>query len=572
MLNHYRKVHGERFRDHLSAALVDTLNEPAGSTGMRPRRGGLLDAGALLASIRDELVAFKDRLQEIYKEQVTIPGASKSQLTRAIEEVGAAEQRMLAAGRLRSRRQQEEYLRCKQRSYELTVQDAVLGAITTIVQDFLEITTTCSAATASWAEGFGADIAKLSGNIRDIRRRRREAASIEVHRYLTAPEDAMESDLLARHAGVQGARDLVGSTAVEQLLGQLEWGWEADVANPIVIKQPSVTGRPAGAGVDDWTVDGIRRLLDASYARFAPIRDVTIWEALAEQGVRADQLRDEIARRSSPITGVNDEEQQRYPAIRTEEKFFFLARWEAAQAGDPEGSPRRLSAELKASHDSSAAPWDDPHRILGVSLRHLIKMSALSCVPAMRTPYEKLLTGKVAVRGTERRVPLHLFPGEQLAARLELESMELLNQQVAIPAELISLFERSEELQRFAHALAFDVLSFTRDRARAELRWVYRAPKERGGQDEVALGTTALGACRVFCDPNGQLSRHVREAIVDELREKESKLEDAEYGKFLRYKASSPIVPENDATEPEELRKGLDRCLRMLLERHARKF
>src|SRR6266545_4778413 len=61
VLNHYRKVHGERFRDHLSAALVDTLNEPAGSTGMRPRRGGLLDAGALLASIRDELVAFKDR-------------------------------------------------------------------------------------------------------------------------------------------------------------------------------------------------------------------------------------------------------------------------------------------------------------------------------------------------------------------------------------------------------------------------------------------------------------------------------------------------------------------------------
>ncbi len=287
-------------------------------------------------------------------------------------------------------------------------------------------------------------------------------------------------------------------------------------------------------------------------------------------------LADRARVRSSPITGVNDEEQQRYPAIRTEEKFLFLARWEATQAGDPEGSPRRLSAELKASHDSSAAPWDDPHRILGVSLRHLIKMSAkmsaLSCVPAMRTPYEKLLTGKVAVRGTERRVPLHLFPGEQLAARLELESMELLNQQVAIPAELISLFERSEELQRFAHALAFDVLSFTRDRARAELRWVYRAPKERGGQDEVALGTTALGACRVFCDPNGQLSRHVREAIVDELREKESKLEDAEYGKFLRYKASSPIVPENDATEPEELRKGLDRCLRMLLERHARKF
>jgi len=573
VLNHYRKVHGERFRDHLSAALLDTLNETAGSTGLRPRRGGLLYAGALLATIRNELVAFKDRLQEIYKGQVTIPGANKSQLTRVIEEVGAAEQRMLAAGRLRSRHEQEEYLRCRQRAYDLTVQDAVLGTITTIVQDFLEIITTCSAATAAWAEGFDTDIAKLSGEIRDIRRRRREAASIEVHRYLTAPDDAVEADLLARHAGVRdNERDLVGGTAVEHLLGQLEWGWEAGIANPLVIKQPAVPGRPARAGVDHWAGDGILRLLDASYARFAPIRDVTIWEALAKQGVRADQLRDEVAQRSSPITGVDDEEQSRFPPIRTEEQSFFLARWEAAQEGDHEGSPRRLSAELKANRDRSAAIWDDPHRILGVSLRHLIKMPALSCVPAMRGPYEKLLTGKVAIRGTERRVPLHLFPGEQLAARLELESMELLNQRVVIPAELISLFERSEELQWFAHALAFDMFSFTRDRARGELRWVYRALRERGGQEEVALGDTALNACRAFCGRNGQLSRHVREAILDELSKKESTLDDVEYGRFLRDKASRPIIPDNDATEPEELREGLDQCLRMLLERHARRF
>ncbi len=201
---------------------------------------------------------------------------------------------------------------------------------------------------------------------------------------------------------------------------------------------------------------------------------------------------------------------------------------------------------------------------------HLVKMEALSCVPTMRVPYERLLTGRVAVHGTERRVPLHLFPGEQLAAQLEVESMELLNEEVKIPPELVSLLERDRDLERFARALAFDVLISSRDRDTGKLVWAYLPPHEHGEPGKVHFGTTALEACRNFCNPTGDL-RQAREAVLRELAEKHKTLSDQEYGELLRSKARGRIVPDGDNTEPA-LRDGFDRCLRMLLQRHTNNY
>ncbi len=575
VLNHYRAVHRERFRAYLGAALVDALNESGGEVGKRPRRGGLLLVCGLVASLREYLVDFKQQVQDVYKSQNLIPGDKKTRLDRATEELGIAEKEMLAdegwlKDHLDNHGEQEDYLRCKQRDFDLTVQDAVLGTITSIVDDFVRITGEYGSAVDSWASLLRDDVAALEVEIAAIRRRRRESGRVKVHRYLTEPEDALESELLARYAGVQNPIDLVGGKAVERILSQMEWLWDPSLANPILIKEPAIPGRPASSKRDDWEFDGVRRILEASYQTFAPIRQITLWEALAKRSTSVEQFRSELAQRSAPITSVDDQEQGRNPAIQSVDQAFFLARWEVAKQEDPSDSPRRLSADLQATLGNDARTWDDPHRILGVSFRHLIKMTALGCLPAMRPSYERLLTGHVAVEGTERRVPLYVFPGEQLAAQLEMESLELLNEEVTIPTELVGLLERGDELGHFARALAFEELRSRRDRGArgSRLIWFCEAVLEDGRPQTVEFGTTAIEACRAFVDPPGPHLRQARDLVMARVHEKAEALSDKDYGDYLKARSRGRIIPEGDAAETA-LREGLDRCLRMLLRRHA---
>jgi hypothetical protein len=575
VLNHYREVHCERFRAYLGGALVDALNEAGGEAGRRPRHGGLMLASGLVASIREYLLDFKQHLQDVYRDQNLIPGDKKTRLDRATEELGIAEKEMLVdegwlKDHLDNRGEQEDYLRCKQRVFDLMVEYAVLGTITSIIDDFVRITGEYGSAVESWASALRDDIEALAVEITSIQRRRRESARVKVHRYLTEPEDSLESELLKRHAGSESSIDLVAGTAVERVLSQMEWLWDPGLAIPILLKEPAIAGRPASSKRDEWEEDGVRRILEASYRTFAPIREVTVWEALATRSTSVEQFRSELSQRSAPITSVDDQEQGRNPAIQSVDPTFFLARWEAAQQDDPSDSPRRLSANLQAGLGGDAKTWDDPHRILGVSFRHLIKMTALGCLPAMHPSYERLLTGRVTVQGTEKRVPLHVFPGEQLAAQLEMESMELLNEEVTIPTELVGLLERGDELQHFAHALAFEELRSRRDRGARDPRliWFCEATLEDGRLQTVEFGTTAIEACRLFVDPQSPNLRQARDFVMQRVHEKANALSDKDYGEYLRAKSRGRIIPEGDAAEAA-LQEGLDRCLRMLLRRHA---
>ncbi|MFN8103927.1 MAG: tubulin-like doman-containing protein [Acidimicrobiia bacterium] len=576
VLSTFRANHQEAFRTYLASMVLEALNETAEGRAARPRRGGLQLAGAVLTSIQDYLSEFKTGFDGIYREQQVIPGRGETKLDRASREASLAEADMLRdQGRLRdianNHGEQVAYLQRKQVWYDLTVQDLVASVLVSIIDDLIAITGDYAQSVNVWAASLRDDVTQLETTVGKIRDRRREAARVQVRQYISEPEDAFETALLAEHAGASSASHLADSTAVDGLLSQMGWTWD-DPADPtsLLLGLPEVPGRPVTPWKrEDWARDGAAIVQLAAMPTFEPIRRLTIWDALIATGTDAATFRNEVGLRSAPITAVDDQQQQRSPAIHTIDQEFVVANWLEAQSDDMAGSPRRLSSDLRASLGNAAVPWDDPHRILGVTLRHLIKLGSLSCVPQLRDPYQRLLTGIATVEGTEGRVPLHLFPGEQLAAELEQQSLNLLDEQVTIPVELVGLLEDGDALTRFARAIAFDKIHSHRDRETGDLVWITEG--DGGATLSVAFGSNASEACANFSSPPSPSMEQTVVDLMAKVRAVEDAMDDASYVQVLRTKAQGRLIPESDSTE-SALREGLDRTLRMLLSRHASKM
>lgn len=572
VLKHYRVQHDKHFRQFLTSAIDECLNEATGGGQPRVKPAGLMRAAAALESICDTLRRFHDLFVEVYADQCKVDGTNTTMLDRANEDLARATKQMLLdegiKDRINNRGEQTDYVRLAQWVYDLKLQNFVHSSIVDIVDRWIRAIGELGGEVNSWLATLRDDIAALEGQLTRIQVSRREAARIRSRRYLSEPGDGLESELIMKHLGVKDDGDPIESKALAEIIAPLRWSWKG---GELVMLTPTESGD--GGRRTSWRRDGLPAHVQRCFKVFEPIRAVTIWEAFASAGYNVSTFRAELAGRSAPITVLDLEEQQRFPRVELVQKHFVVAAWEEAQSEDLADSARRFSQELRKELGNSAVRWNDPHVLLAVGQQHLVKLSALNCANRLKVDYERILTGRQPVEGTERRLPLHLFPGESLAAELELSSVELLDEEVVIPPQLVALLDREEEILDFALAVAYRHIELVRDRRTAESYWV--APKavlEDGRQDDVRLGDNVMQACVAFLAPSRPAERQGRKSVDEALSRTIDQFPNIEvYAKDLRERARGQLIPDTDPLD-NNLRTGFDRALRMLIRRRAQQL
>ncbi|MGH3625671.1 MAG: hypothetical protein ACRDQ5_28520, partial [Sciscionella sp.] len=313
------------------------------------------------------------------------------------------------------------------------------------------------------------------------------------------------------------------------------------------------------------------------FETFASIRRTTIWDAFQRLGYDESRLHAELLGLMEPITNVDLVEQQRFPRVELVSKDIVLAAWEEAQKDDAPESARRLSQQLRTNLGNAAVWWNDPHLVLAVSQRHLVKLGALSCVPALKPDYDRILTGKQPVEGTERRLPLHLFPGESLAAELELHSAEIFDEAIVIPAKFVDLLEHEDEMLNFVLAIAFKHIKHTVDRQTGESSWTIVAVVLNGmsGQD-ISLGEEVYEACETFLRPQSPNHRNAKQCVNAAVAHNiESFSTNHEYAQHLRNVVGTTLIsPQELSRDPSKGSLGLkfDELARVLIWRRAVKL
>jgi hypothetical protein len=569
VLNHYLAEHDRHFRAFVTTTMEECLNDTSTGGQPRVRPAGLLRAAAALESISDTLHRFHDLFIEVYADQCRVDGTNTTVLDRANEELARATKQMLLDEGFRdlfnNRGEQTDYVRLAQWVYDLKVQNLVHSSIVDIVSRWVRVLGELGAEVNSWLATLRDDIAALESGLTQIQVRRREAARIRSRRYLSEPGDALESELIMKQLGASDGGDPMESPKLAEIAAPLRWAWDD---GELVMLTPVESGD--GGRRTSWRRTGLPAHVQRCVRVFEPIRAVTIWEAFTLSGYNVGSFRAELAGRSAPITVLDLEEQQRYPRVDLVQKNFVLARWEEAQSEDSAGSPRRFSQQLRGELGNSAVQWADPHVLLAVGQQHLVKLSALNCAHRLKVDYERILTGRQPVEGTERRLPLHLFPGESLAAELELSSIELLDEEVVIPPQLVAMLDREEDVLDFGLAVAYGHVQLVRSRRTAESYWVVRdALLEDGRHDDVRLGDNVLQACTAFISPTRPGERQGRVWVDAALSRTIDEFADTEtYAKDLRERARGQLVPDADPLDAT-LRTGFDRALRMLIRRRA---
>jgi tubulin-like protein len=569
VLNHYLAEHEAHFRVFLSMTMDECLNDT--STGGQPsaRPAGLLRAAATLESIADSLRRFHDLFVEVYADQCRVESTNTTVLDRASEELAKATKQMLLdegmKDRFNNRGEQTDYVRLAQWVYDLKVQNLVHSTIVDIVNRCVRTIGEFGAEVNSWLATIRDDITALENRLTRIQVSRREAARIRSRRYLSEPGDALESELILTQLGIRDNADPTDSAKLAEINAPLRWTWEA---GELFMVTPS--GASEGSRRTSWRREALPAHVQRCVTVFEPIRKATIWEAFTLCGYNVSAFRAELAGRSAPITVLDLEEQQRYPLVDLVPKTFVLAAWEEAQSEDPADSPRRFSQQLREELGNSAVRWNDPHVLLAVGKQHLVKFTALTCVNRMKIDYERILTGRQPVEGTERRLPLHLFPGESLAAELELSSIELLDEEVVIPPQLVAMLDREEVVLDFAMAVAYGHVALVQSRRRAESYWaIPKAVLEDGREDEVRLGDNVMHALSTFISPSRPGERQGRASVDAALSKTIDEFPDIEsYTKDLRERARGQLVPDADLLD-DTVRTGFDRALRMLIRRRA---
>lgn len=568
VMNHYRSLHEESFRRFLTSTVNECLNDASSAGHPSARLGGLLRAAELLTTIGETLGRFRPLFAKVYLEQCKLEGTNTRRIERVNQELAEATGEMSVdegmRDRFNNRRKQAEYLRLMQRFFDLSVQDIVQRTIVDIADRWIRITTDLAAQADGWLTTLSDDVTALGAKLRQIQTRRREAARIESHRYLTEPEDDRESALIHAHLGVGEDQDLMSAAKLRSTLSTMAWKWQ-DGELVLAYQDPDGRGNRT-----IWEQDALPAFVRGCFKTFEAVREITIWEAFAWKGYTSESLRSELVGRRGPITVVDLEEQQRNPSVELVPRDFVLAAWEEAQTGDSADSPRRLSQELRQTLGNEAIRWDDRHVLLAVSQRHLVKLKALGCSPYLRDDYERILTGRQPIDGTERRLPLHLFQGESLAAELELTSTELLGDPVAIPPELVALLEQERDVVNFALAVAYGHIRGEQNRLTTEFSWMVKnAQLEDDDVRDVSLGENILDACNTFVTPGTPAAREARESALAALKVSiEAFSTQGEYALDLRKKARCELVPDGDPLTGS-VRIGLDLTLRMLIKRRA---
>lgn len=576
VLNHYQMLHEQAFRDYLDVKTIDVLNSTASGAGKSVRPGGLLHTEAFLKSVHDRLEQFRRRLTEVYQEEQLINGSGGTRLQRAEQELTVAEGAMLAEKGIRDRIgrriRQAEYLKRAQTVYDLTIQELVHSRILDIVEAWLAIVGRQRADVQGWDATFRKNIETLGAEVRGIQSRRLENIRIRSRRYVSEPGDNFETDLFNSCLNVSDPQDVIGSAGVASLLQKLSWTWSD---GELILLVPSGSAHASDRLM--WQQDGLPQHKYRCFETFAGLRRTTIWDAFQRLGYDESRLRAELLGLMEPITNVDDVEQQRYPRVELVSKDIVLAAWEEAQQDDAPKSARRLSQRLRTNLGNAAVWWNDPHLVLAVSQRHLVKLGALSCVPALKPNYDRILTGKQPVEGTERRLPLHLFPGESLAAELELRSAEIFDEAIVIPPKFVDLLEHEDEMLNFVLAIAFEHIKPTVDRKTGESSWTVVAIPLNGmpGQ-EVSLGAEVYEACATFLRPQSPSHRNAKQCVNTAVTHNiKSFSTNHEYAQHLRNIVNTGLISPQDLSRDssnESLDLEFDKLARVLIWRRANKL
>jgi hypothetical protein len=567
VLNHYRTLHGRVFPEYLRDAVQAVLNSTATEAGMSVRPGGLLHAEAFLDAVRERLEAFRRRFTEVYDTQQRVEGNNVTRLERAKQELSRAQEAMLKdQGSWGGRGRQHEYVRLSQRVHDLTVQDLVHSCVLDIVEKWGHVVGELRNDVSGWATTLREDVANLATTIQEIQNRRLESGRIRSRRYVTAPGDDYENRLVNSCLRTDDPNDQTRSAGVVELLSPMSWSWESGL---LVLRTPAEDGR--SSGTREWR-QALPEHTRRCFATFAGIREVTIWQALRDLGHDENSLRQELVGRLSPITNIDLTEQQRVPNVQMVAKNIVVADWLALKSGDGPDSASGLSQGVRRQLGNDAVRWADPHLVLGVGQRHLVKMSSLSCVPDLAREYKPILTGKQPVEGTMRRLPLHLFPGESLAAEIELSAMDNFGSSVVVPSEVIGLLQHEQEMTDFALAVGFGLWTLHMDRRGLDDAGQWQTGEilsEEGSCVRLSLGANLFLACRTFLAPVSPTEKRAVSWTKDELALLIKSIDtDADYARKLRGMIGESLVPEGDTT-PAKLREGLNAVMRALIWRQA---
>lgn len=567
------------FRRHLSQRLLRVLNEGAGDTAA-PRPGGLQIAAALLEALGRSLSDMRDKLAEAYTEQQTVVSADqrRTKLDLAREARGKAEEDMLRdegmKDRLNNHAEQETYLERYEQELALLIQDRVHAAT-------LDALNRCEAIAREvhdqqirgWILSISGDVQDFANEIADIIRRRREMAQVAVRRYVSLPEDQVETSLLHEHLGTSASDDRATSAAAAALARPMSWGWEHVDGGELYLSQPRATGGHQPNGVAEWAREGLPEFQRRAAASFHPLRQLSVWDLLHGQNKKPKPLIAEMRDRSGPITAYNNQIQAQQPAIPVDAQMLAIGKWLVPRDTEKSGSAS-LSSEVRAGLERTAsdtvASWGDPHVVMAVQMFHYVKMSALTRLPTLRKKYEGLVGGGIRLKTTSGRTPVHLIPGEREAIELELRADQLIRSKVILSPGMIARLEHRDDVVLFGRGVFAKALTQERKPTR-EIAWTVTANRDDDPEPlTVDLGSSLLAACDRFSrarsdDPQDatENERAARVAMIDAAERQRKSMGDIKYGQTLARAALKPLFPDTSRLSLEE--NELDVLMRLLL-------
>jgi hypothetical protein len=450
ILSRYPGAIRQRFTEALDATILTVLNQRNPQSGMlEPAR--IPFARAIVASLRDTLITFKQHLEREYQQ-----GGREDLIRQSAEDVNTALETMyttqgktfaLPGFKSEARKSQEAYalrfagrmeLLLHQRIYRVVL--GILDQLGTAERDqngALSVLNQVDLELENWQATFREVDRKLAADARTHENNRKSKFRMKVRRYLT--DEPFERDLYPQHAG-HTALHVLG-----QVQGQTGMAWQRfEEDAPLHYKMVTLWTEQA-QGAEEIA----RRFFAGIKHLFHPVRDhVTIADRLAVAF-------------NSPATFVNNVNQVVEPFLRYNDaangKSMFEERYVAfnmERAQDQARSFLEQSQRTLADQGRNVVPITESlvactvvQVARGVRLGSVDQFNA--CEPEYR---KKIYIGRESI---------HLFPEEQAAIDYE-KRIEMLNeptnrQRVLSPEVVICMGDISK-LRAFVLACAYGLI------------------------------------------------------------------------------------------------------------------
>lgn len=484
VLNYYTKLHDEKFRLILKEKIEQIINLGAGEGALNHARlflKQLDDAYSIFTSQVNELIDNSDFADRRKRAQENLDECKKDMNIRE----NSATQRM--------------YLEARQQLLEYEQFELVMTALFEIVETYQTFCKNLTNQIKRWINTFDDGIEQIKKAYTDLIDVRRDKNAIKTREYITLPEDQWEQKLFSLILGEVSPQEGIESElnqrlphpSFEDIVSTFLWqfGESEDQTDELGCYLPAEFKPWAELRNNPllWNYNFVNNFL--TQGQFENLRNLNIMDILAWQKREADELANDLLRKSSPLSEFDSTAQTRVASEETQAPVpqnwnLTFADWSNIEPG------KGLSESLQEAV-SSPQTISNPFQIIQYRAMHMIKKDGFPSLSDTEDTYRSRMQALIGGSGSP---PLHISPAEKNAAFFEEKMDSVLEERKrCLNLHVVEFLEDEQLVRDLCFAYVYDIIS--RELVEGKYNFTYEVSL-KGEQRRVTLGDNLVSSLR----------------------------------------------------------------------------